>query len=382
MTERDDMTDVADTSGNRLSRAKPGQTTIWDVAQAAGVSIATVSRAFSRPGKVSAATLRRVHDAAERLGYRTETITHRSREDDELRGLISIVVTDLENPISAQYARGVQQYCMEKNYGLMVNDTEEDPSAELAIIKRSLNHVDGVILDSTRMPDTAIRKLTQIKPVVVLNRIVSGVTSVTFDCAPSLRKAIGVFAKLGHRSISYLCGPDNSWQNGVRRNTILTTCQRLGLTCRLLPCAYPLEGNAPAAFAAFMERPTTAVIAFNDAIAVEFIRFLESHGVGVPQQISVMGIDDIPMGRAITPALSTISFPRRDMGHAAAKIVIDRLLHIAPVGEHGGGIGNGGAGRHGDGGDGGNAVPLHFESSFVQRDSIAAINPLIAAGID
>ncbi|OXN01534.1 LacI family DNA-binding transcriptional regulator [Bifidobacterium vansinderenii] len=367
---------------NRTERAKPGQATIWDVAQAAGVSIATVSRAFSRPGKVSAATLRRVHDAAERLGYRTETIVHHSREDDELRGLISIVVTDLENPISAQYARGVQQYCVEKNYGLMVNDTEEDTSAELAIIKRSLNHVDGVILDSTRMPDTAIRKLARLKPVVVLNRVVSGVTSVTFDCAPSLRRAIEVFARLGHRSISYIAGPDNSWQNGLRRNTILTTCQTMGLTCRLLPCAYPLRDNAAAAFSAFMERPTTAVIAFNDAIAVEFIRFLESHGVGVPQQISVMGIDDIPMGRAITPSLSTISFPRRDMGHAAAKIVIDRLLHIAP----GGGVGeadrtDGVDGTGGANDDGGDAVPLHFESSFVQRDSIAAINPLIAAGI-
>ena len=341
----------------RFDSPRTSAITIRQVAEEAGVSIATVSRAFSRPSKVNVHTLNRVHEAAARLGYRTDAVA--TVHESELRGLIGLVVTDLENPISAQYARAVQRYCSEKNCGLLIMDTQENAMTESAIIKRSLSHVDGVILDSTRLSDAAIRKLAQVKPVVVLNRVVRGVSSVTFDCTPGLVEAVDTFATLGHRRISYLSGPDNSWQNGVRRHTLLRACRERGLQARIMPCAYPLEAHMLGCFEAFMRHPTSAVIAFNDAIALRFIRYLKDLGVDVPGQISVMGIDDIPMAAAVTPSLSTLSFPRARMGDTAARIIIDPMLHI------GRGAGN----------------LSSFSARFVRRDSIAEISPLIAAGI-
>ena len=145
----DGMNDYTKTGTNASDKADmPGTTavdpvTIWDVAAAANVSPTTVSRAFRQPSRVNVKTLGRVLETAKRLGYRSESII--PREEKHLRGLLALVVTDLENPVSAQFARSIQRACAARNFGLMVCDTEEDKASELAIIKRSIPHVDGII---------------------------------------------------------------------------------------------------------------------------------------------------------------------------------------------------------------------------------------------
>lgn len=335
-----------DANANGAQETAPA--TIWDVAAAAGVSPTTVSRAFRQPSRVNVKTLGRVLDAAKRLGYRSESII--PREEEHLRGLLALVVTDLENPVSAQFARSIQRECAERNFGLMVCDTEEDKASELAIIKRSIPHVDGIILSASRLSDATIRKVAQVRPLAVINRIVGGVQSVYADDGDSIADAVRELKRLGHQQITYLPGPDSSWQNGLRANAILTACKREGLRFRRTPCAYPVGERSAEAFAAYLARPTTAAIAFNDDVAYAFMLFLEAHRLRVPWQVSLVGIDDTPKCEICTPKMSSIRVPRRELGAAAANRIIDRLLHVSD----------------------GDLTPIRMQSEFVKRDSIAA----------
>ena len=325
-----------------------GPATIWDVAAAAGVSPSTVSRAFRRPGRVNVKTLERVLKAARDLGYRTEAIT--PRREERLSGLLALVVTDLENPVSVQFARSIQRECAKRNFGLMVADTEESQAGELSIIKRTIPHADGIILSASRLSDATIRKVAQSRPLAVMNRIVGGVQSVYANDNASLAEAVADLRRLGHRQVTYLPGPDSSWQNGLRANAVLTACAREGLRFRRTPCAYPVERCARDAFAAFLARPTTAVIAFNDDVAYAFMLFLEARQFKVPWQVSVIGVDDIPKCEVCTPKMSSIRIPRREMGVEAANRVIDRVLHASS----------------------GDVHPVALTSTYVRRDSVAA----------
>ena len=310
-----------------MSSDERGSVTIWDVAQEAGVSIATVSRTFSQPNRVNVHTLQRVRDAAERLGYHAKSVKSVRRDDERLRGLVALVIHDLEYSTSAQLARGVQQLCESKNFGLLVSDSGGNPEREIAIVRRSLAHVDGVILGSSRMADSTIRKLAQIKPLVSQNRMVSGVKSVVVDEGPALNEAVDALYRLGHRRLTYLSGPDRSWQNGLRRNIITHACEDRGMVFQRMRVVEPVERHRKESFAPFLDRPTSAVIAFDDAVAMEFILFLIDNGVRVPRDVSVVGVDNVPTSRLFTPSLSTVDVPRYETGRLAASALIGQILH-------------------------------------------------------
>lgn len=330
--------------------------TIWDVAQAAGVSPATVSRSFRQPGRVNVETLERVLVAARELGYRSDAIISRTErfgnQEDEraLLGLIALVVTDLENPVSSQFARAIQRTCARRDFGLMVSESEESPERELAIVRRALSHVDGVILSASRLSDVQLRKIAQERPLAVLNRLVPGVQSIYPDDARGLCEAVHRLRELGHRQVTYLPGPQSSWQNGLRGNAIAAACRNEGMTLRRTPCAYPVGRCAGESFEAFRAHPTSAVIAFNDDIAIAFMRWHRSEFEkgGLPGKIAVVGIDDTPQCEIATPALASVHVPRRDMGVAAAERIIARVLHVWD----------------------GDLSPVRIPSTFVERESI------------
>lgn len=310
--------------------------TICDVAQAAGVSPATVSRAFRQPGRVNVETLDRVLDVARELGYRSDAIISRSERfgeqggERELLGLIALVVTDLENPVSSQFARAIQRTCARRDFGLMVSESEESPERELAIIRRTLPHVDGIILSASRLSDVQLRKIAQERPLAVLNRLVPGVQSIYPDDARGLREAVHRLRVLGHRQVTYLPGPQSSWQNGLRGNAIAVACRNEGMTLRRTPCAYPVGDHAGEAFESFRTHPTSSLIAFNDDIAIAFMRWHRSEikNGGLPRDIAVVGVDDTPQCEIATPALASVRVPRQEMGVAAAERIIARVLHV------------------------------------------------------
>ncbi|MBW3088733.1 LacI family DNA-binding transcriptional regulator [Bifidobacterium sp. 82T24] len=305
--------------------------TIRDVARLVGVSPSTVSRAFARPGRVSAETAKRIREAADRLGYRVKAVTSLNMTDSEhLNGLIAITVADLGNPIFADYVKSAQHECLRKGFGLLVIDFEETNLIERKALNLAMNHVDGLILTSSRSSDATVRKLAEIKPLIALNRPIRGVQSIIPDARQGLAEAVEHLIQLGHDEITYLSGPEASWQDGRRWRTLSELCSQHGIRLRRVASEAPSYSGGYRYSEEFMRNPTTAVIAYNDILAIGFIKALQARGIRIPEEISVIGVDDTPVSSLVTPALSTVRLPRKEPAELAVDDIIAQLRHTRP----------------------------------------------------
>ncbi|WP_375422992.1 LacI family DNA-binding transcriptional regulator [uncultured Friedmanniella sp.] len=299
-----------------------GRVTIYDVARAAGVAASTVSRALSQPGRVSYETAERVRAAAASTGYRSATI--RRQPPPTRTSLLAMVVADIGNPVFIGMIRGAERTAAHAGYTLMIIETQESEQAERDALTRVLPAADGTILTSSRMTDGAIRDVAKQKPLVVLNRTVSQVPSVTSDNVRAVKRASEHLAAAGIESISYLAGPEASWADGMRWRGLREASLELDLRVhRLGPHLPTLQGGAAAA-QAWLRRPTPGVIAYNDLVAIGFLRAVVTAGCRVPEDVSVIGFDNIVDSELVTPSLTTIAAPLVSLGSAAVNHLLKR----------------------------------------------------------
>src|SRR5947209_9233245 len=297
-------------------RRRSQSTTIYDVARAAGVAPSTVSRAFSRPGRVNAATAERIRLAADELGYRANPLaralsTARSR-------MLALVVSDVANPFYSEIIRGAQAAAAQAGYTLLLADAQESDRVERAALERVLPSVDGVVLGGSRMSDSAIRMIAKQKPVVVLNRAVVDVPSVVPDNAGGMRRALEHLTSLGHDGVLYVAGPEASWADSMRWRSLQDAATELQVRVRRIgPFSPDVPGGVRAA-AELAGAPATAAVAYNDQLAIGLIRGLGARGIGVPRDVSVVGFDNIPAAELITPGLTTVASPLHTEGATAA----------------------------------------------------------------
>jgi LacI family repressor for deo operon, udp, cdd, tsx, nupC, and nupG len=291
--------------------------TIYDVARAAGVAPSTVSRAFSRPGRVNAATAERIRQVAEELGYRANPL---ARALSTARtGMLALVVSDVANPFYSEIIRGAQAEATSAGYTFLLADAQESDRVERAALERALPSVDGVVLGGSRMSDSAIRMIAKQKPVVVLNRVVVDVPCVVPDNATGMRRAVEHLMRLGHDSLTYVAGPEASWADGMRWRSLQDAAADLQLRVRRIG---PFPPDVPGGVRAAEElasSPATAVLAYNDQVAIGVIRGLAARGVQVPGDVSVVGFDNIGPAELITPGLTTIASPLRLQGATATR---------------------------------------------------------------
>lgn len=304
------------TSGRDGGRA-PREVTIYDVAREAGVAPSTVSRAFSRPGRVNSSTAERIREVADRLGYRTNVMaralsTSRSR-------MLAVAVPDVANPFFSEVIRGAQLAAAEAGYTILLADTQESERLERESLERVLPTVDGVLLGGSRMSDSTIRVVAKQKPVVVLNRAIVDVPCVVVDNARGLELAVEHLEGLGHRAITYVAGPEASWADGMRWRSLLeATADRDVRVRRLGPYSPDVPGGLRAA-EDLWSRPTSAVVTYNDQVAIGLVRGLAAHGVRVPRDVSVVGFDNIAAADLVTPGLTTVAAPIRHEGETATR---------------------------------------------------------------
>lgn len=298
----------------------PRRVTIYDVARDVGVSPSTVSRAFSRPGRVSSETARRVHEAAERLGYRADQ-PHRFPGQARSR-VIALAVSDITNPFYFGIIRGAEKAAHDNDFTLMVADARESATEERRMLARHLPLVDGLIVTSSRLSDTELRGLARRLPVVVLNRKVPGLPCVHPDNARGIRRAVEHLATLGHTRVGYVAGPEASWADGARWRAVRESCDELVLTdVRVGPVVPTLAGGRGAA-ATVVERGLTAVLTYNDLVAVGLLRGLSDLGVDVPGEVSVIGFDNTLPADLVSPGLTTVAQPVTLLGETAGRHVI------------------------------------------------------------
>jgi LacI family repressor for deo operon, udp, cdd, tsx, nupC, and nupG len=312
---------VDDTDGRR-------PVTIYDVAREAGVAPSTVSRAFSRPGRVNAATAERIRQVADDLGYRTNPLARALSTAHT--GMIAVMVSDVANPFYAEVIRGAQTAAAAAGCTILLADAQESGQRERAALERLLPTVDGVVLAGTRMADSAIRMIAKQKPVVVLNRAVVDVPSVVTDNAVGARRAVEHLAGLGHESLAYAAGPEASWADGARWQALRDAAGDLDLRIRRLgPFSPDLPGGLRAA-EALTGQPATAVVAYNDQVAIGLVRGLTALGRAVPQDVSVVGFDNIDAAGLITPGLTTVAAPLRVEGRSAVEHLVAMIAGTVP----------------------------------------------------
>src|SRR3712207_1208135 len=162
-----------------MTEVSGAQPTIYDVAREAGVAPSTVSRALSRPGRVSFHTAERVREVAERIGYRVRRID--PGPVARRQGLIALFVADIANPVFVGIIRGAERATAEHDTTLLLIESQESEEAERAALSRLTPLVDGIVLTSSRLTDGGIRAAAKNVPLVVLNRDVRDVASVTAD---------------------------------------------------------------------------------------------------------------------------------------------------------------------------------------------------------
>ncbi|WP_034517006.1 MULTISPECIES: LacI family DNA-binding transcriptional regulator [Actinomadura] len=304
------------TAANRSGRPP----TIYDVAEAAGVAASTVSRAFSRPGRVNAETAERIRRVAAELGYRTAPASPapaRTRTS-----MLALVVSDVTNAFYAEIIRGAESAAAEAGYVLLLIDAQESDTLERDSLRRALPGVEGVVLAGTRLPDSAIRVVAGRRPTVVLNRDVADVPSIVLDDAYGMRRAAEHLAGLGHRALTYVAGPEASWADGMRWRTLREAAADLGRRAQRVGPFPPTVAGGRAAAARLHADPPTAVVAYNDQLAIGLMLALRTAGIRVPDDMSVIGFDDIFPARIVSPGLTTVAAPLRAQGRAAVHAVL------------------------------------------------------------
>jgi DNA-binding LacI/PurR family transcriptional regulator len=294
--------------------------TIHDVAEAAGSSISTVSRSFHMPELVRPQTRDRVLEIAADLGYTPNRaarglITGRT-------GNVGLIVPDIANPFFPALVKAAQARARTRDYSVFLADTEEDPAAEAQLIRAMAKQVDGVIACSSRMPESRLREVAGVTSLVLVNRRSPGVPSVTMDMRGGMRQAIEHLHALGHRHCVYLAGPQPSWSNRQRQKALGAETERLGMGATVLgPFEPSYEAGLRAADQALAEAPT-AILAYNDLIALGVLARLSDRGVEVPRDVSVVGFDDIQMAAIASPPLTTVSAPTAAVGRAAVDLLL------------------------------------------------------------
>jgi DNA-binding LacI/PurR family transcriptional regulator len=300
-----------------------GPASLKSIAEEAGVSVSTVSRAFTRPELIGEQTRTEILAIAERVGY---------QPNRSARGLVTgrtttlgLLVPDIANPFFPPLVRAAEDRAYERGYGVTLMDTDEHADREKVLIRDLSGRVDGLVLCSPRSPAGLIREFAAARPLVCVNRSIPGVTSVCCSTRDGLGQLVQHLRSLGHRKIVYLAGPTSSWSDRERRNSVRRQAGKSGMQVEVL-------GPYPATFAggvlagdAVADSAATAAVAFDDVVALGAIHRLSERGLRVPDQISVSGCDDIFFASMTLPTLSTVATPIAEAGRAAVDLLIDAL---------------------------------------------------------
>lgn len=294
--------------------------TLADVARHVGLSAATVSRAISAPGRVNAATRERVLTAAQELGY---VHPGNARPAPAGRSSLGLIVPDIVNPFFPPIIKAVQSRAAARGRTVLIADIDEHPHDELRRATEMMDQVDGLIVVSARTPDDRLDRLLALQPLVFVNRSHAGATSVLIEENAGIREAVEHLSALGHRTICYLNGPRRSWSNGQRQRAVRDAARDAGL--ELLEFG-PFEPQIQAGVRAadlVAASAATAVIAYDDMIALGVMTRLNERGIKIGEELSVIGVDDSLMSGMAYPTLTSIHVPGAEAGMTAVDLLID-----------------------------------------------------------
>ncbi|MFT4165731.1 MAG: LacI family DNA-binding transcriptional regulator [Microlunatus sp.] len=307
--------------------------TIGDVATRAGVSPATVSRVMNGNASVDQALAQRVRAAATELQYSASPLA-RSLVLGRT-STVAVVVPDLGNPTFHGVLQGLGHAAAGNGYHVLVADSAESVAEEQVLARETRRRCDGLVLVAPRMADSDLAALlSDLHPVVLVNREppdTSAAPAVTADYRVGLIELLELVYADGHRSVLFLAGAPQSRSNSHRLSALAEFCRaHPDFVAPTRPCGVNFADGYEAADAV-LAAGVTAVVAFNDLVAMGLISALTERGLSVPDQLSVVGFDDIPFARYVTPPLTTAAVPVTELGRQAWLRMWDLLQGRSPA---------------------------------------------------
>ena len=297
--------------------------TIYDIAEAAGVSPSTVSRALSKPGRLSARTELKIHRVAEELGYLT------AGKDDILEspstGLVSIMVSGFDNPYNMRLLASLEARLEERGYAAVCSDATMDNNIKRRTSSLLLRNVDGVVLISPTINEPDLRRFAINRPTVLVNQQLSGLSTISVDSTDAIDQAMRMLQQSGHRSVTFLSGSANSWANEMRRRALRASAYRYDMEFRVLRGFPAIIESGQAAVEAYLQHPSDAVFSYNDQLAIGFESALRARGIRVPDDVSIVSFDNDPASTTTLPPLTTIDQHADIIGIKAADTIVDLI---------------------------------------------------------
>ncbi len=300
--------------------------TIEEVAKRAGVGIATVSRTLHNSPRVSPDTAARVRRVMDELGYRPNThaqslVSGRSR-------MFGLVVSDITNPFFPELVKGFQDLALQNGYDVLVASTNYDTARMAQSVERMIGRkVDGVAIMTSEIDRGLIDQLSSRDvPLVFLDvgKVGMGVSNIKVNYAHGVTEAVNHLLSLGHSRIAFISGPANLKSARLRRTTFLRCLRSHGIMDRLVEESNHKVDGGLRAIAKLLDRPNppTAVLASNDLTAIGVLSGVRQAGLRAPEDISVVGFDDIGMAQFTEPPLTTVRLAREQLADLACRALL------------------------------------------------------------
>lgn len=302
--------------------------TIYDVAREAGVSMATVSRVVNNNPNVKPQTRKKVNEAIEKLKYRPNAVA---------RGLASkktttvgVVIPDISNNIFAEVARGIEDIATMYHYNIILCNADKQKDKEIRVINTLLEkQVDGLLFMGGTITDEHIRAFDSASIPVVLCATTDPLgtaPSVDIDHEAAAFDAVQALIEQGHRDIAMISGTLEDPTNGYARHQgYKDALQKAGIGFRedyVRVGNYSYEsGLELAAYFLQLDNRPTAIFTANDEMAIGVIHTIQDHGLKVPDDISVISVDNIRMASMVRPQLTTVAQPMYDIGAVSMRLL-------------------------------------------------------------
>ncbi len=308
--------------------------TIRDVARVAQVHPGTVSRALNAETRslVNEQTAERVLQAAAELGYRPNPIARGLKTNRSFT--IGVLIPDITNPLFPPILRGIEDRLAEQGYTSLIVNTDNDPERERSHLgAMRARQVDGFISATARLDREVLVELAAAgAPLVLVNRSLEdgSVPAVTVDDRSGIRLAVQHVASLGHSRIGHLAGPQNTSTGHRRYVGFREAMADAGLAApaeRVCFSDWFTEEQGARVCAEMLDRApeVTAIVAANDLLAIGCYDALEARGLRCPDDVSIVGFNDMPLVDRLRPPLTTVRVPQREVGTVAAELLLERL---------------------------------------------------------
>ncbi len=308
--------------------------TLTEVARQAGVHPGTASRALNEATQslVKPETVERVNSVAARLGYKPDYLARSLKTRRTLS--VGVIFPDINNPLFPPMLRGLEDRLAQHDYLALLANTENDDKRERRIVEQmTTRQVDALVLATARRDSPHLAALAnQGTPIVLFNRIAENhaFSSVSVDDGAGSRLAVEHLIGLGHSRIAHVAGPQ-SFSTGLRRYrgyVASTSLSRAKPDRSLVAFATSFtiaEGVRCARKLLSLGEPPSAIVAGNDMLALGCYSAIEEEGLSCPEDVSVVGFNDMPFMDRIDPPLTTIRIPQYEMGLHAADLVLERI---------------------------------------------------------